>query len=96
GYGKGERMRLVYTRAIIDAIHDNVLHNVEYTEDPHFGFQIPNCCPGVPERMMYPKNTWQTPTAYDTAAKHLSRLFKENFRQFQSGVDGEILQAGPK
>ena len=96
GYGKGERMPLMYTRAIINAIHDNVLHNVECTQDPYFGFQIPNCCPGVPERMMYPQNTWQDPTAYDTAAKHLSRLFNENFRQFESGVDDEILLAGPK
>ena len=96
GYGKGARMPLMYTRAIINAIHDNVLHDMEYTEDPHFGFQIPNCCPGVPARMMFPRNTWQDPTAYDTAAEHLTRLFKENFRQFQSGLDDEILQAGPK
>ena len=88
-------MPLIYTRAIIDAIHENLLHNVEYIEDPHFGLSIPTCCPGVPEKVMFPRNTWSDPAEYDKAAEHLTQLFRENFRQFQSGVAEEILQAGP-
>ena len=95
GYGSGERMPLIYTRAIVDAIHDNLLQDVECIEDPHFGLSIPTCCPGVPEKVMFPRNTWSDPTEYDQAAAHLTQLFRENFRQFESGVAPEIIEAGP-
>ena len=38
-YGVGSRMKLAYTRAAIDAIHDGTLAEVPVREDPIFGTQ---------------------------------------------------------
>lgn len=50
GYGVGKRMPLNYTRAIVDAINDNLLADVATVEDKVFGVHIPKQCPGVPRR----------------------------------------------
>ncbi|MCA9899142.1 MAG: phosphoenolpyruvate carboxykinase (ATP), partial [Anaerolineales bacterium] len=57
-YGVGSRMKLSYTRSIIDAIHSGELENVDYVADPIFGLAIPTSCPNVPSDLLIPKNTW--------------------------------------
>ena len=47
--GVGSRIRLSYTRAIIDAIHGGTLANAPMTPDPVFGFEIVTECRNVPE-----------------------------------------------
>jgi phosphoenolpyruvate carboxykinase (ATP) len=78
GYGEGSRMKLAWTRAIIDAIHDGSLAEAETQTDPFFGLTIPTRCPGVPAEILDPKKTWKDAAAYDKAAKHLSKLFADN------------------
>lgn len=95
-YGVGSRMPLACTRAIIDAIHGSKLQDVPCIEDPYFGFQTPTACPGVPEKLMIPRNAWPDPAGYDAKAAYLCRLFKENFQQFEAGAGPEITQAGPR
>lgn len=41
----GSRMKLPFTRAMLDAIHSGSLDDVSYEEDPTLGFQIPTSCP---------------------------------------------------
>ena len=72
GYGVGERMKLAWTRAIIDAIHDGSLNDAETSIDPFFGLSVPTACSGVPAEILNPKNTWADASAYDTAAKKLA------------------------
>ncbi len=57
-YGVGHRMSLKHTRAILDAIHDGKLDNVEYKTSPIFNLAIPTSCPGVPTEILDPRNTW--------------------------------------
>lgn len=95
-YGIGARMKLSYTRAIIDAIHSGALHEQQFIEDPVFGLLIPAACPGVPAEILTPKNTWADKTAYDTTAKKLAGLFTQNFEKYKAGSSQEIIQAGPK
>ena len=52
-------MNLKITRAIIDAIHENQLDNVEYEKSPVFGFDVPKTCPNVSSEILNPRNTWQ-------------------------------------
>src|SRR5205823_14542593 len=68
-YGVGSRIKLKYTRAIIDAIHAGALGNVATVEDPTFGLAVPTECPGVPSEILQPRNTWADKAAFDDKAK---------------------------
>lgn len=57
-YGVGKRMKLPYTRKIIDAIHDGVLDKAEFEKTPVFNLSIPKNVPGIPNEILNPKNTW--------------------------------------
>ncbi len=94
-YGVGSRIKLRYTRAMIDAIHDGSLNSVEMTRDPHFGFLVPKHCPNVPDEILDPRKCWKDPAAYDSGAEKLVRLFHENFSKFKDGCAPEIINAGP-
>lgn len=95
-YGAGSRMKLKYTRAIIDAIHAGALDEVETAVDPLFGFAVPTSCPNVPSELLIPRNTWENPAAYDAKALKLAKLFDNNFKQFAEGSSHAITNAGPK
>ena len=95
GYGKGSRLSLKHTRAIIDAINDGSLTKVETVRDSLFGFEIPTACPGVPGEILNPRNTWQDKELYDSTAKKLAELFKNNFKKFETTSSKKISDAGP-
>ena len=94
-YGIGSRIKLRYTRAIIDAIHDGALDDVDYITDPVFGLAVPISCPGVPSELLIPKNTWQDGEAYNKQADKLARLFIKNFEKYKAGSSEAIINAGP-
>jgi phosphoenolpyruvate carboxykinase (ATP) len=95
-YGIGSRIKLGYTRSIIDAIHDGSLAQIPVTQDPIFGLSIPTHCPNVPEKMLIPRNTWGDDAAYDKMIARLARQFEENFQKYASGASAEVRAAGPK
>jgi phosphoenolpyruvate carboxykinase (ATP) len=94
-YGTGKRIKLGYTRGIIDAIHDGVLAQAKRQRDPVFGFEVVVQCPGVPPELLLPRETWEDAGAYDTSAAKLAALFRENFRTYEGGVSAEVKGAGP-
>lgn len=57
---------------------------------------MPVACPGVPDEILSPRDTWQDPTAYDEKARQLAALFRENFQKFEEGASREIRDAAPK
>lgn len=95
-YGVGHRMELAYTRAMVNAALDGELDDLEYVEDDVFGVQVPTSCPGVPDDVLTPRNTWSDQSAYDEQADKLAWMFVENFKQFADQVPEEIITAGPK
>jgi len=95
-YGVGARIKLKYTRAIIDAIHNRDFDNVKMVQDAEFGFQIPLSCPGVPSEILVPKNTWEDQAKYDQTKEKLIGLFQYNFKSFVSKVADKIVAAGPR
>ena len=95
-YGTGSRIKLRYTRAIIDAIHNGSFDNVEMVEDKEFGLMIPTSCPDVPSELLIPSNTWEDKAAYAATKNKLTGLFQENFKQFADQVNADIVAAGPK
>ncbi|WP_010583248.1 phosphoenolpyruvate carboxykinase (ATP) [Schlesneria paludicola] len=84
-YGVGSRMKLSYTRAIVDAIHAGVLKDAPTQVDPIFGLHVVTQCPNVPEEILNPRTNWPDPAAYDASATRLADLFDENYAQFQAG-----------
>jgi phosphoenolpyruvate carboxykinase (ATP) len=96
GYGVGARMKLKYTRAIVDAIHSGALLSAPTVEDPVFGVQVPTGCAEVPAEMLVPRNTWADKGAYDAQAKKVAGLFRENFKKYESQASAEVRAAGPR
>ena len=95
-FGVGSRIKLKYTRAIIDAIHNGDFEGVKTISEPHFGLKVPVACPNVPDEVLQPRDTWEDHTAYDQTMAKLVHLFQENFKQFEEGVHPDIGAAGPK
>jgi phosphoenolpyruvate carboxykinase (ATP) len=94
-FGTGKRIKLAYTRAIIDAIHDGALAKAPVQRDPTFGFDVVTQCPGVPAEILIPRGAWADGNAYDTAAIKLGELFRNNFKTYESGAGAEVKAAGP-
>ncbi|CAI5476666.1 unnamed protein product [Closterium sp. Yama58-4] len=102
-YGVGSRMKLAYTRKIIDAIHNGSLGSATYKPTPIFGLQVPDHVDGVPQEILEPQNMWTDKGAYNSTLTKLGGLFNANFSKFtesMSGVDTtlaqQILSAGPQ
>lgn len=94
-YGVGKRMSLKYTRALISAALNNELDNVPYEVVPTFNFEIPTTCPGVPDEVLNPRNTWTVKADYDATAGDLAKKFVANFKKYEAGCSSEILSAAP-
>ena len=95
GYGVGNRMKLSYTRAMITAVLNGALDQVEFEKHPVFGMLMPKMCPGVPKELLHPRYTWADRAAYDQAAIKLAEMFIQNFEKYAAGVSEEILQSAP-
>lgn len=95
-FGIGNRMKLKFTRAMITAALNGELDEVRFEQDPIFGLAMPTICPGVPVEVLNPKNTWSDPVAYNDKARDLAEKFIENFRQFETEANQNILEGGPK
>jgi phosphoenolpyruvate carboxykinase (ATP) len=95
-YGVGERMKIAYTRAMVNAALNSQLDAAEYVTDPVFGVQVPTTCPNVPEEVLIPRNTWSDQTAYDEQARKLAKMFVENFKEFEDQVAEEVRAAAPR
>jgi len=94
-YGVGKRMKLSYTRAMVNAAIAGDLDDVEFIEDPIFKVAVPKSVPGVPTEVLDPRNTWPDKAAYEAKAKELAKKFRENFEKFAKTATPEILAASP-
>ena len=94
-YGTGKRIKLAYTRAIVNAALAGEIDDVPRQVDPFFGLATPVEVKGVPTGVLNPRRTWPDANAYDAQAKKLAGMFRENFEKFGS-VDPAIKNAGPK
>ena len=94
-FGSGQRMKLSVTRAIIDAIHAGALAQAPTRRDPVFGLDVVTQSPNVPPAILWPRDTWTDKNAYDATAAKLAKLFRDNFKAYESGVTADVLAAGP-
>jgi phosphoenolpyruvate carboxykinase (ATP) len=94
-YGVGSRIKLAYTRAIVDAIHSGELDVAETRTDAVFQLRAVTKCPHVPGEMLVPGNTWPDIAEFDATSRKLAGLFTENFAKYADGVREEVRAAGP-
>lgn len=98
-YGVGTRMKLKYTRAMINAALNGDLGLYSYDKyhiHSVFGVAQPRECPGVPTSVLSPRATWNDDEAYYKTAFKLSNAFRENFKKFESYANEEIRRGGPQ
>ncbi|MEH7238923.1 phosphoenolpyruvate carboxykinase (ATP) [Bacillus sp. JJ1562] len=95
-YGVGSRMKLSYTRAMVQAALEGELTHAETVKNDIFGLEIPIHIPGVPDDVLQPAKTWADQSTYYVKAKELAVKFKENFKKF-SNVSNDIeFLGGPR
>ncbi|MBA3646887.1 MAG: phosphoenolpyruvate carboxykinase (ATP) [Gemmatimonadaceae bacterium] len=94
-YGTGKRMKLSYTRAMVNAALHGELDDVATKKDPVFGLEIPTTIEKVPSEILNPRDTWKDGAAYDVQAKKLAEMFRKNFEKF-GDVDAKVRDAGPQ
>jgi phosphoenolpyruvate carboxykinase (ATP) len=92
-FGEGSRMPIAATRAMLHAALSGGLNEASFRVDPVFGFEVPVAVPGVDPKLLDPRSTWGDPDRYDTKARELAAMFRENFERFD---EPELAAAGPR
>ena len=80
--GIGQRMSLSHTRALLKAALSGKLEEVHFAPDPVFGLAVPASCPGVPDRVLRPREAWTDKAGYDRTARELAGRFREEYRKY--------------
>lgn len=92
-YGVGKRFDIPTTRAIIDAIVNGELKEVETQHIETLNLNVPVKVSGMKDELLNPINTWQDKAKYTEYAAQLAKEFNANFEKYQ--VADVIKQAGP-
>ncbi len=97
-YGRGQRISLKYTRAMVRAALAGELGRdaTTWSPDERFGVLVPAAVPGVPSQLLDVRNTWEKGEAFDAQSRRLVELFKKNFERFAAETPEEIKAAGPE
>ena len=95
GADASSRIKISWTRNLLNAAINGNLDDVVFVKDQRFGFEIPTTCEGVPDRILQPRETWDDETRYDNVANLLAQMFIENFQQYADGCSEEVIAAGP-
>ena len=92
-YGVGSRMKLPYTRAMVNAAVEGRLDDVTFATDPAFELTVPASVPGVPAEFLRARDAWSDKAAYDSSAADLAGRFAKNFEKFDAPAN--VKAAGP-
>ena len=96
GADASSRIKIRWTRSLLNAALNGGLEDVVFVKDERFGFEVPTTCEGVPEEILQPRETWEDKKRYDNVANLLAQMFIENFEQYSSGCTDEVKSAGPR
>lgn len=96
-YGEGSRMKLKYTRLMVDAINNGTLKNAEFETMPGggFNFQVPKHIDGVPDELLMPSKAWKDQEKYNATLIKLATLFRNNMFEYADRCPYEVKKAGP-
>ncbi|PKQ62259.1 phosphoenolpyruvate carboxykinase [Labilibaculum filiforme] len=86
-YGTGARIKLKYTRAMVDAALKGKLDKGDFIEDKLFHLNIPTICENVPSEILNPINTWKNKDDYQKTAEKLANKFCDSFDKSYGNQD---------
>ncbi len=95
-YGVGSRIKIGYTRAMVEAALNGALSDAPTATDPIFSLAAVRRCPDVPDALLDPCASWPNPAAYNVKAQELAAKFQENFVQFADAEPPEVCAARPQ
>ncbi|MBU3824406.1 MAG: phosphoenolpyruvate carboxykinase (ATP) [Candidatus Oceanisphaera merdipullorum] len=95
--GRGQRISIQATRAIINAILDGSINDADFIELPYFKLAIPTQLAGMTDHnILDPRNTYKNSREWQEKAHTLATLFINNFEKFTDTQQGQALvAAGP-
>jgi phosphoenolpyruvate carboxykinase (ATP) len=95
--GRGKRISLPHTRAIIDAILDGSILKQRGEKLPFFDLAVPTSLPGVPPEVLDPRSSYEIADLWTGRAVQLVRAFNKNFEKFLANEKCQALaEFGPK
>ena len=95
--GKGKRISIKDTRAIIDAILDGSIENVKTKTVPIFNLEVPTSLHDVNPAILDPRDTYENAQNWNAKATNLASLFIKNFEQYTDNEEGQsLVKAGPQ
>ena len=96
GADASSRIKIKWTRSLLNAALNGDLDDVVFVKDERFGFSVPTTCEGVPDSILQPKQTWENKEKFENVANLLAQMFIENFSDFSEGCSESVRNAGPK
>ena len=96
-YGTGSRIKLKYTRAMVDAALKGKLNSGDFIENKLFHVNVPTSCEGVPTEILSPVNTWEDKEQYQKTAEKLALKFSNDFDKSygQQNLDPNVISQCP-
>lgn len=94
-YGIGSRIKLQYSRAIINAIHSGELSKAEYEQHSVFNLAIPKQVSNIPSEILHPERAWSDQKSYFETLRTLAQLFIDNFKQYEDKACPSSRNGGP-
>ncbi|WP_253306208.1 phosphoenolpyruvate carboxykinase (ATP) [unidentified bacterial endosymbiont] len=91
--GTGQRITIQTTRAIIDAILNGVIEQVETQQLPIFELAIPTALPGIDPAILDPRNSYCDHAHWQLKANDLAQRFIDNFEQYTDTAAGQQLKS---
>jgi len=96
-YGIGERIKLKYTRRMVDAAINGELNESDFSTDNRFNLEVPIKVEGVPTDLLTPEKMWTSINDFKDTVEGLIKKFKSNFSKFENldGIDDIINKGQP-
>ena len=95
GYGESSRIKIKWTRTLLNAALNNQIDEKDFIIDERFGFSVPTHCPDVPKSILQPRETWNDKKKFDNVANLLSKMFIENFEKYSDKCNEDVINASP-
>ncbi|WWO97323.1 MAG: phosphoenolpyruvate carboxykinase (ATP) [Candidatus Dasytiphilus stammeri] len=94
--GRGDRISIKHTRAIIDLILNDVLTSVETFSLPIFNLSVPISLPTIDRNLLDPRKTYSDPNLWEKTAINLANKFIKNFDKYTDTTIGlKLMNSGP-